>query len=462
MNRLSEVQHNTSQSPLGGTTFSAFTDDTFHATQAGQRACLLHVVLGKKSDAMENTLEEFIELAKAAGVEICGLYRICRVRPMAKYFIGSGKANEIKSYLEQNNIQLLIINHDLSPGQERNLEQLCHARVLGRSGLILDIFSQRARSYEGKLQVEFAQLTYLSTRLVRGWSHLERQKGGIGLRGPGEKQLETDRRLLGKRMTGIGKRLARIKSCRLLGRQMRRKHNLPTIALVGYTNAGKTTLFNRLTQSNAYSADSLFATLDPMMRKIEFNHARGGNTTAVISDTVGFISDLPHTLIEAFNATLLEVREANLLLHVVDASDTNHTEYQCEVERVLRAIDAYEIPHIVVFNKSDLTDRSPVVVRDEKHRPVSVTLSAYTGEGIAKLKQAIADLLIPPMRCYEVLIPANAGGLRAFIYANGEVVREEYLCDKGWQLQLRLADRVVGGLLKYANNLGHRLELLAL
>ncbi len=458
------------QDRLAGAAFSGFTPDASargaDAELEGRRACLLSVDFGRRLRDDAPPLREFIELAKGAGVEICDLYRVHRARPAPRYFIGSGKAEEIRCRFEQNGVRLLIVNHDLSPSQERNLEQLCRARVLDRSGLILDIFSQRARSHEGKLQVELAQLDYLSTRLVRGWSHLERQKGGIGLRGPGEKQLETDRRLIGKRMAEIGKRLNRIKSHRRLGRRMRSKHNLPTIALVGYTNAGKTALFNSLTASSAYSADQLFATLDPMMRRLELGGGAGagngtgsGAVTMVLSDTVGFISDLPHTLIEAFNATLLEVCEADLLLHVVDAADAEHAEYQREVERVLHTIGAHDIPCLTVFNKSDLTQRPAAVVRDGEGRPVSVTLSAYTGEGVEALKRALAELVAPRTRCYEARIPADGGGLRSFAYASGEVVREEYLCGEGWYLQLRLADNAAGGLLKRAGELGCALEL---
>lgn len=421
------------------------------------RACLLHVDLGKAGG--DASVQEFVELAKAGGAEVCGVYRARRSRPTAKYFIGSGKAEEIRRRLEHSGARLLIVNHDLSPAQERNLERRCSARVLDRSGLILDIFSQRARSHEGKLQVELAQLDHLSTRLVRGWSHLERQKGGIGLRGPGEKQLETDRRLIGKRMTEINKRLERIKSSRCLGRRLRRKHKLPTIALVGYTNAGKTALFNRLTKAAAYSSSGLFATLDPMMRRLELAHENGKSSAAVLSDTVGFIGDLPHTLIEAFNATLLEVREADLLLHVVDSASAEQIEHRREVERVLRAIGAHEVPRLTVFNKSDLTHCPATVIRDEKGRPASAVLSARTGAGAGALVRAIAERVAPRTRCYEARIPAVAAGLRSIAYARGEVMREEYLCGEGWRLRLRLADNVAGGLLKRARDLGCALEL---
>ena len=454
---------------LADAAFSAFTDSRYQ-TQSGaqaqplQSACLLYVELGRRTRDDDAPLMEFVGLAQAGGVQLCGLYQVYRMRPSPKYFIGSGKAEQIRDHLQQNDVHLLIVNHDLSPSQERNLERLCGVRVLDRSGLILDIFSQRACSHEGKLQVELAQLDYLSTRLVRGWSHLERQKGGIGLRGPGEKQLETDRRLIGKRMADINKRLERIKSRRCLGRRMRKKRNLTTIALVGYTNAGKTALFNRLTASAAYSADQLFATLDPVMRRLDLGVEVEGVVSnraeeAVLSDTVGFISDLPHTLIEAFNATLLEVCEADLLLHVVDAAAAEHIEYQCKVEQVLQTIGADRIPTLVVFNKSDLTRHPPTTVRDEEGRAVSVTLSASTGDGVAALKRVLAELITPRTHCYVAQIPPDAGGLRSFAYAKGEVIHEEYRCDGGWYLRLRLSDKVAGALLKYADDLGCALEL---
>ena len=444
--------------PLGDAAFSTFTG-THPTVPLGPCACLLYVDIGSRSDDNAQ-FEEFVELAKAGGVEIRGLYRVRRTRPTPKYFIGSGKAEQIREHLERDGVRLLIVNHNLSPSQERNLERLCRARVLDRSGLILDIFSQRARSHEGKLQVELAQLDYLSTRLVRGWSHLERQKGGIGLRGPGEKQLETDRRLIGRRMAEIGKCLERIKSRRSLGRRMRKKNNLLTVALVGYTNAGKTALFNRLTASAEYSADQLFATLDPVMRRLELGRVAGGRVGgAVISDTVGFVSNLPHTLVEAFNASLLEVREADLLLHVVDAAAAGHTEYRREVEGVLRTIGADGIPMLVVFNKSDLTGRPPEIIRDEQGRPASASVSASTGAGVDELRCALAELVMPRTRCYEARIPADAGCLRSFAYTRGEVVYEEYLQGEGWRLQLRLADSAAGSLLKRATDMRCALKL---
>ena len=424
-----------------------------------QPACLLHIDYGKEP-GRDDTIEEFVELVRSVEIDIRRLYRVRCTRPSSRYFIGSGKADEIGDYLTRENIPLLIVNLDLAPGQERNLERLWRARVLGRSGLILDIFSQRARSHEGKLQVELAQLDYLSTRLVRGWSHLERQKGGIGLRGPGEKQIETDRRLIGKRMARINKRLERIKSQRRLGRRMRRKYDLPTIALVGYTNAGKTSLFNRLTRSEAYSADRLFATLDPMMRRFRLGRA-GGGRTAIVSDTVGFIRDLPHTLVEAFHATLLEVREADLLVHVVDATSPGHSGHRREVERVLCAIGADDIPRLTVLNKSDLVQCASGIARDGAGRPVSASVSALTGAGVEALEQVLVELLMPSVRSYEARIPVGAGSLRAFIYESGEVVHEEYLCEEGWRLQLRLADSAVGGILKRAGKLGCALRLSA-
>ncbi len=455
-------RHSRSALSRGGT--SPLLDDTLSSldrehspSTAGQRACLLYIDLGKERGT-DDAVEEFVELARSVEVDIRQLYRVHCARPSSRYFIGRGKADEIRDYLAQEKIPLLIVNLDLSPAQERNLERLWCARVLGRSGLILDIFSRRARSHEGKLQVELAQLNYLSTRLVRGWSHLERQKGGIGLRGPGEKQLETDRRLIGKRVARINKHLDRIRSQRCLGRRMRRKYDMPTIALVGYTNAGKTSLFNRLTRSKAYSADKLFATLDPTMRRFRFKRG-GGDRTMIVSDTVGFIRDLPDTLVAAFHATLVEVREADLLLHVVDATVPAHSGHRKEVDQVLHAIEATDILQVTVFNKSDLTRCSPGIMRDGAGRPVSAVVSALTGAGIAELEKMLIELLAPPMRSYEARIPVSAGSLRAFIYDRGEVVREEYLRAQGWRLQLRLTDSAAGEILKRADQLGYALEL---
>ncbi len=348
-------------------------------------AFLLCFDIGRHST--ENEIAEFVGLARAAGAKVRSVIRGSRKKQDPKYFIGSGKAEEIRQAIERENVRLLIVNQNLSPAQERNLERLCKARVLGRSGLILDIFAHRARSYEGKLQVELAQLTYLSTRLVRGWSHLERQKGGIGLRGPGEKQLETDRRLCRRRIKHINKNLAKIRRCHDLSRRHRAKNEIPVVSLVGYTNAGKSTLFNLLTHANTFVADIPFATLDTLMRRVTFN----GTKRFILSDTVGFMRDLPPALIEAFNTTLLEVRDASLLLHVVDVSHPDYAAQRKQVEQVLVTLDAAHIPWLEVLNKSDLAQHEPALIRDANGVPQTVFLSARTGEGIDYLRQAICE-----------------------------------------------------------------------
>lgn len=294
--------------------------------QGGERAVLVHVHF--PAGSMQEDLDEFKDLALSAGADVLSVVTGTRKVPEPKYFVGSGKADEIRAVVLQHKADIVIFNHALSPAQERNLEKLCQCRVLDRTGLILDIFAQRARSFEGKLQVELALLKHLSTRLVRGWTHLERQRGGIGLRGPGETQLETDRRLIRNRIKFITARLARVRSQREQGRRARRKAIVPTVALVGYTNAGKSTLFNKITGADAYVANRLFATLDPTLRSIELPELG----SVILADTVGFIRHLPPDLIDAFYATLEEICEADLLLHVVDASDERRLENIKEVE----------------------------------------------------------------------------------------------------------------------------------
>lgn len=370
----------------------------FDRPRANERAVLVHINFSSYSD--QQVVEEFTELARAAGAEPVAVVRGRRSRPDAKLYVGSGKAEEIRHEALDNNAQLVIFNHSLSPGQERNLEKLLNCRVLDRTGLILDIFAQRAHSFEGKLQVELAQLRHLSTRLVRGWTHLERQKGGIGLRGPGETQLETDRRLIGKRIKQIRQRLEKVAQQRQGRRQTRRKRNIQTVSLVGYTNAGKSTLFNRLSGADAYCADQLFATLDPTLRRVSVK----GGEHIVLADTVGFVSDLPHDLVAAFKATLEETREANLLLHVVDATNPHRDDIIVEVEAVLKEIGADNVPIIQVYNKIDRMEHvEPKVERDVSGSVRRVWVSAVSGAGIELLRDVLQEVCLQgePVRAFD-------------------------------------------------------------
>ncbi len=351
----------------------------FDRPEAGERAVLVRIGLGAPVSAQE--LGEFEALAVSAGAVPVAVVTGSRRIPEPRYFVGSGKAEEIRAAAEAGEADVVLVDHPLSPSQERNLEKLTQRRVLDRAGLILDIFAQRARSAEGKLEVELAQLKHLSTRLVRGWTHLERQKGGIGLRGPGETQLETDRRLLGKRIRTLSERLESLARRRDTGRAVRKRVPVPSVALVGYTNAGKSTLFNRLTGSEAYAADQLFATLDPTVRRLRLPHT----PDIVLADTVGFVRELPHELVAAFRSTLLEARDADLLLHVVDASDAERMEHMAQVQEVLEDIGAGSIPMLTVFNKIDRAGASPAVERDVDGHASQVWLSAATGEGIGLL-----------------------------------------------------------------------------
>ncbi len=339
------------------------------------------------------SLHELRQLVISAGMQVRATVEGKRSTPDAKLFIGSGKADELKVMLESSETSLVAFNHDLSPSQQRNLERLLQAKVLDRTGLILDIFAQRAQTHEGKLQVELAQLEHLSTRLVRGWTHLERQKGGIGVRGgPGETQLELDRRMLRVRVKQLREKLEKLKSQRNMQRRARKRSNQMTVSLVGYTNAGKSTLFNRLTQSGVYAADQLFATLDTTSRKMylgEDYHSGGGSV--VVSDTVGFIKHLPTTLIEAFGATLEEASQADLLLHVVDVASTNRDAQIAQVNSVLQEIGASKVPQILVLNQIDKLDMSAGLIRDEYGNISKVSLSAATGEGIDFLKLALTE-----------------------------------------------------------------------
>jgi GTP-binding protein HflX len=358
-----------------------------------------------------------------------------RKAPQPRLYIGSGKLEEIRGVLATATAELVIFNHTLSPSQERNLERELCCRVLDRTGLILDIFAQRARTHEGKLQVELAQLQHMSTRLVRGWTHLERQKGGIGLRGPGETQLESDRRLLRNRINTIDRRLEKVRSQRNQGRRARRRAEIPLVSLVGYTNAGKSTLFNALTDADVYAADQLFATLDPTLRRLDIP-ALG---TIVLADTVGFIRHLPHKLVEAFRATLEEAASADLLLHIIDAADEDRSENAEQVEDVLVEIAADEIPRLEIYNKIDmLAHLEPGIDRDQDGRPVRVWLSAKTGAGLELVGEAVAELLGGELVHQWVALDPGQGRLRARLYAAGAVLSESQGDDGSARLEIQV------------------------
>jgi len=384
----------------------------FDRYEGGEQAVLVHVNF--VAESAREDLEELKLLVSSAGVSIGGVVTGARNAPDARLFVGSGKAEEIAALVKALNADVVIFNHALSPSQERNLERVFECRVIDRTGLILDIFAQRARTHEGKLQVELAQLRHISTRLIRGWTHLERQKGGIGLRGPGETQLETDRRLLRERIKNILRRLGKVEKQREQGRRSRKRAEIPTLALVGYTNAGKSTLFNTLTEADVYAADQLFATLDPTLRKFDL----GDIGPVIFADTVGFIRHLPHDLVAAFKATLTETRDADLLIHVVDSFDERRDENQREVNSVLEEIGAHEVPQLLVFNKLDLMEgvTSKIDYNDEGV-PERVWLSAQTGEGIELLKQALHERLAPKMVETTLRVPPAEGKLRSRLYA---------------------------------------------
>ena len=393
----------------------------FERHEGGERAILVHLE-GQDSEASEDP-QEFQELAMSAGADMVAFFSVPSSRLTAKFLIGSGKVAELRDQVKAVEADLVIFNHTLTPSQERNLERAFECRVLDRTGLILDIFAQRARTHEGKLQVELAQLDHMSTRLVRGWTHLERQKGGIGLRGPGETQLETDRRLLRVRIRQIKQKLEKVRSQREQARRGRRRADIPSVSLVGYTNAGKSTLFNALTTSEVYAADQLFATLDPTLRRLELDDLG----PIVLADTVGFIRHLPHKLVEAFRATLEESSNSDLLLHVIDAHEPERMAQIEQVQNVLKEIGAHELPMLEVYNKLDLLDGvEPQIQRDADGKPLRVWLSAREGRGLELLRQAVAELLGEDLFVATLQLPQRLGRLRAQFFALGAVQSEEH------------------------------------
>jgi GTP-binding protein HflX len=406
----------------------------FERPRGGERSLLVQMAIGQPVEP--DAIEEFQLLAKAAGAEVVSTLGGSRDAPDPRLFLGSGKAEELKALVAASEAELVIFDHALSPAQERNLERLLNCRVLDRNGLILDIFAQRARSADGKLQVELAQLRHLSTRLVRGWTHLERQKGGIGLRGPGETQLETDRRLLGRRIALLNERLAHVETQRSQGRRARNRAEVPTVSLVGYTNAGKSTLFNRLTEAGVLQADQLFATLDPTLRRLSLP----AGPPVVLADTVGFINGLPHELVAAFRSTLQETREAALLLHVIDATSPERMRRIADVEAVLQEIGTQGRAQLLVYNKIDLDEGLPPRLdRDDEGRPWRVWMSARTGAGIDLLLQALSERLRGEVAQEDLVLGPQDGGLRAWLFEHACVLDDVGTDAGGWRMRVEVS-----------------------
>ncbi len=407
----------------------------FERPRSGERALLIQLGIGQAPEPEQ--IEEFRLLAGSAGAECVGEIRVNLASARSRYLMGSGKVEEVAEQVHELCAELVLCSAALTPSQERNLEKRLKCRVLDRNGLILDIFAQRARSFEGKLQVELAQLRHLSTRLVRGWTHLERQKGGIGLRGPGESQLETDRRLIGDRISRLRKRLKKVDRQRDLGRSQRVKSETPVIALVGYTNAGKSTLFNALTDAEVYAADQLFATLDPTMRQLQVGRGR----QLVLADTVGFVRDLPHELVAAFRSTLTETREADLILHVIDASDPHRAQRMADVNKVLSQLGAQDIAQIQVYNKIDLAERSARMTLGDDGLAEQIWVSAQQGDGLSLLRDALSTRFKEARAIGELSLAPAEGRLRAKLFQLGAVTSERLNDAGGWYLQLDMPQR---------------------
>ena len=396
-----------------------------NSPSAKDKAVVVHVFFSQNKNIED--LQEFQLLAESANVEILQIITTSRTTPQAKYFIGEGKAQEIADAVKALDADVVLVNHQLTPAQTRNLESICQCRVVDRTGVILDIFAQRARSHEGKLQVELAQLKHLSTRLVRRKTGLDQQKGAVGLRGPGETQLETDRRLIKVRIAQLQNRLAKVEKQRNQNRQTRQKADIPTISLVGYTNAGKSTLFNFITQANVYAADQLFATLDPTLRRLQIQDVG----TAILADTVGFVRQLPHDLVSAFKSTLQETVEASLLLHVIDAADARKIENIEAVNLVLEEIKADKVPVLLVYNKIDLLENvAPHIKYDDENKPVAVYLSAHSGEGLDLLLEAIKVRLKNEILSFTLTLLPQEGKIRHALYQL-DSIRHEQISDEG-------------------------------